>query len=254
MTTSNSERERANRLMAMGQMAANLAHEIRNPLGSMELYCSLLKKDLRETPATLDLAEQIHQGIRRLDRIISNCLQFTRDTIPKRKRFSGGKSLVVDAITYLRAEAEANAVEIRLLTDRDNGMIEVDPYLINQVIMNLGRNAIEASGLNSDASKRIVTIESIAEHGRWILTFSDSGPGIPVEDRERIFDPFFTTKTGGTGLGLAVVHSIVSAHNGTIQLQSVSPNGTKVIVEIGFEENQRKESIVTVSQECGGLE
>ncbi len=225
------DRERADRLMAMGQMAASLAHEIRNPLGSMELFCTLLKKDLAEQPTTLSLAEQIHQGIRRLDRIITNCLQFTRDMNPRRKEFHSVEELLAEAVTFLRAEGDSLGVAITVEHHADGSAVWLDPLLISQAVSNVLRNAIEAAGVSPERRSVHVRSELAAATG-WTLSVADSGPGISAELAERIFDPFFTTKSSGTGLGLAIVHSIVQAHGGRIEIRSDGESGTEVLLQI----------------------
>lgn len=217
------EEERAKRLMAMGEMAASLAHEIRNPLGSMELFCSLLKKDLKENPELHHLAEQIHKGIKTLDRIIANCLQFTRDVKPQRKSLDDIRAFLKECLESIRPRLTAANVAIEIETVGD-GEVNVDRYQIQQAVLNLvlnGLDAIEASGRPG----RIV-LRSEVKNGHWTLSISDNGVGIPTGDEEKIFDPFFTTKQSGTGLGLAVVHSIVNAHGGSVAVESRSNEGT----------------------------
>ena len=246
--TQTSEDERAKRLMAMGQMAASLAHEIRNPLGSMELFCTLLKKDLKQQPQLLVAAEQIHVGIRTLDRIISNCLQFTRDIIP-RKITCGDVTAMLDEVrTYVEPKAKELRVEL-VINNSGRGQIDLDSFLVNQVLVNLLINAVEAAGENKDAVPTVTVDSTLGETG-WLIAIQDNGRGISAEDQRQIFDPFFTTKQGGTGLGLTIVYSIVRAHGGTLEIES-SPAGTRA--EVRFPSGKAAESINSSAAEvqCG---
>lgn len=225
------ERERAKRLMAMGQMAASLAHEIRNPLGSMELYCSLLKQDLHDSPAALDLAEQIHSGIRRLDRIIGNCLQFSRDVVPKKKLLNDTSGLLAGALSDVKALSEASEVAVEF-AEQGGHEVSVDPFLVHQVLVNVVRNAVEAAAEKAEGPRNVSIFSDRSSALRWTLLVVDNGPGIGTEDCERVFDPFVSGKPGGTGLGLAIVHSIVKAHGGSVALRSKQQEGT--VVEIEF--------------------
>ncbi len=222
------EVDRERRLLAMGQMAASLAHEIRNPLGSMELFLGALKKDLEAQPNALKLAEQIHLGIKTLDRVVSNCLQFAREITPQRKTVGDITPLFGQVLEYIKPKASAAGVHVEVKIDV-TGPVEIDTYFLGQALLNLSLNAVEAveSRLRKDkAAPNVVEIESQLLPASWQITIRDSGVGIPAENQERMFDPFFTTKEKGTGLGLAITHAIVTAHNGTIEV--VTGDGTKL--------------------------
>lgn len=221
--------ERAQRLMAMGEMAASLAHEIRNPLGSMELYCTLLKKDLQAQPGALALAEQIHQGIRTLDRIITNSLQFSRDITPKLARVENVQELLDETLAFATARAEN--VDLVCKTEGE-GPVYVDRYLVTQALLNVVLNGVDAAAASGQRGRVTIT-STVGANGEWRVSVHDNGRGIGEADYARIFDPFFTTKKGGTGLGLPIVHSIVTAHQGTIAIESSEANGTNVIISWG---------------------
>lgn len=208
--------ERAKRLMAMGQMAASLAHEIRNPLGSMELYCTLLKKDLHDRPELLSLADQVHIGIKTLDRIISNCLQFSRGIEPKREPLPSLLPVFESVAAMVRAKADG--VQIEIEADA-SAPVCLDSYLFKQALCNLVLNAAEAAK-DGAASPAVKLTGKVDQRGGVEVEVLDNGPGIPAENLKEIFEPFFTTKRGGTGLGMAVVLSIVTAHGGTITIEN----------------------------------
>src|SRR5258708_1698862 len=111
----------------------------------MELFCTLLKKDLADQPQSLGLAEQIHLGIRTLDRIISNCLQFARDISPKRRPLPDVAPLIDEAVSYVQGKAQSLQVAIER-NSSGSGHVCIDPYLLNQVLLNLLMNAVEAAG------------------------------------------------------------------------------------------------------------
>jgi signal transduction histidine kinase len=226
------EQERAKRLIAMGQMAASLAHEIRNPLGSMELYCTLLKRDLENQPSSFQLAEQIHSGIKILDRIITSCLQFARDLVPRVKCLEDTAELFREVRTCVQARAEKNGVAVEF-EEAGSCPVFADPYLVGQALVNVVLNAIEAitESPAPAAAPRVLVRSGRLDPQRWLLQVIDNGPGITKEEQDKVFDPFFSTKDGGTGLGLAIVHSIVSAHQGTISINSEVGQGTTVEFE-----------------------
>jgi signal transduction histidine kinase len=226
--------ERSKRLIAMGEMAASLAHEIRNPLGSMELYCSLLKKDLSGEAKLLSLAEHIHSGIKSLDRIITSCLQFARDHQPRCILVSDVKTMLSETIKGVSSRASSSGVQFVSEYIGQN-KIYVDPYLISQAILNLLINALDAVNSCDSTQDRFVKLTSdTSQEGIWVVKVMDNGQGIPLENQEKIFDPFYTTKCDGTGLGLAIVHSIVSAHGGQIEIESNFKDGTTVTIKIPY--------------------
>lgn len=224
--------EQGQRLIAMGQMAASLAHEIRNPLGSMELFCSLLKKDLAEQPEALNLAEQIHAGIRRLNHIITNCLQFSRDLKPKYKELTDSAAFIREVVGFIKPQAEAAEITIRL-EESSEAPAWVDAHQLQQALVNILLNAVEAFQTQQADGERLIEIKStVSSDGQWCLTISDNGIGMSEEDASHVFDPFYSTKERGTGLGLSVVYSIINAHNGSISIASRPGKGTIVSVEL----------------------
>lgn len=222
------EAERAQRLIAMGEMAATLAHEIRNPLGSMELFCSLLKKDLNENSQSLHYAEQIFQGIKNLERIINNSLQFSKDNRVKRKVCPSIEQFLTQAISYTQDKIEKLAVEVFTEIKGEQNQVQFDPYLLNQALINLIQNAVEAA---AEGENKIVKIswENFLDQSFQIV-IADSGTGIKDDEINKIFDPFYTTKTNGTGLGLPVSHSIIQSHGGSLDIESKLGLGTRVVL------------------------
>lgn len=235
------EANRNDRLRAMGEMAAGIAHEIRNPMGGIELFASLLKKDLSGDPEKGKLADHIVSGIRNLDRIISSLLLFAKSPEPSKSRCDLAALLdTILASTEIQSTAGEKINIVKNYTaDAAQGM--GDGELLQQVFVNFIRNALQA--MPDGGTLTLGIEESAAEdtdslNRRYVtLTVRDSGTGIAPADRENIFNPFFTTRDKGTGLGLAIAHNIVKAHQGTIDVESEPGKGTAFIVRLPLWEN-----------------
>jgi signal transduction histidine kinase len=215
---------REERLQAMGLMAAELAHEIRNPLGSLALYAGMLVEDLQPQPAQLDLATRLQDSVQRLNLLVTNTLTFSRDLVPK--------PAVIRLRTFwedARKTAglpESVAWENRVPTE---ATWAADPDLLRQVATNLLQNAVKAMDDCEHPKLQVHgRLETVDGARHWQLILEDNGCGIPAEDLSRIFDPFYSTFGGGTGLGLAVSHRILVAHGGLLYLESQVDHGTKV--------------------------
>lgn len=230
--------DRQKRLMAMGQMAASLAHEIRNPLGSMEIYCSLLRRELTDQPNNFKLVEQILKGIRNLERVVANSLQFARDVRITRREIRDKRAYLKEALGYVSPVAQERGVLIELISNNSKTDV-ADPSQLQQVIINLLLNAIDAVDLRNrllqkpeeDGNCALVKLtEQTLENGDWQIRIIDRGIGIEPEHLDRIFDPFFSTKSNGTGLGMSVAYSIVKAHKGEIAIESEANCGTTVTI------------------------
>ncbi len=215
---------REERLEAMGRMAAELAHEIRNPLGALNLYIGMLKQDLAGQEGPLDLVRKLQDDVGRLNRVVSNTLTFSRDLHPKPQPLDlhAFWNEALGTATLAEGAAWENRIpkKARWLAD---------PDLLRQVALNLLQNAWRAT---EGQAKPRVTLRAAEEELEgtlhWHLALKDNGCGIPSDDLTRVFDPFFTTFGGGTGLGLAVCHRIVVAHGGLLFLESEPGKGTTV--------------------------
>jgi len=215
---------REDRLAAMGRMAAELAHEIRNPLGSLALFSGMLVEDLADQEGPLELARKMQEGVGRLNRVVGNTLSFSRDLQPK----EGAVALRSFWEEALRSATLAEAVPW------DNQIPEQatwkgDPDLLRQVAQNLLQNATRAVEDTPVPRILLAAVEERLESQRcWHLTLTDNGCGIPAETLSKVFDPFFSTFGGGTGLGLAVCHRIIVAHGGLLFIESQAGRGTTV--------------------------
>ena len=224
--------QRRNRLAAMGEMVGRIAHEIRNPLGSIELFASMLRRDLNDAPGLRGYAEHISSSVHMMNRLLTNLLLYTKPDCSHGERHET-EALMLDALT-LAAHAVAGArVDIRLDVDSAASRIWCDAGQMKQVLLNLILNSIHAmpDGGTLTLSARL-TEEAVPGGAGVCLSVSDTGVGIPAAQRSRIFDPFFTTRDEGTGLGLAIVHAIVEGHRGRIDVDSVEGRGTTFTIAL----------------------
>jgi signal transduction histidine kinase len=224
--------ERRNRLAALGEMAAGLAHEIRNPLGGIQLYASMLAQDVADRPESLQTVRKISDGVRRLEALVGQVLQFSREIAAQPEPVDLA-DLVAQAVELASARKTRAAVEF--VTRGEPGRhVLVDPLLMGQAILNLLLNAAEAI---EPAARGKVTVRfrrppEDSDAKQFHLSVTDSGKGIPHDVLDRIFNPFFTTKDTGTGLGLAIVHRIVEAHDGMILATNEPGGGAKFEIRI----------------------
>jgi len=210
--------ERDERLRAMGEMAARIAHEIKNPLGSMKLYLSMVLRG-RMGDKEKDHVNSVVFGINTIDRIINNLLSYTRPkTIVLRKaRLAKGIRETLDFMSVSIGGKEITIVFNSLYDDES----WYDPDLIKLAFMNFISNAIEAI-----VDKGTITI-TISEEGKYVVAvFADTGCGMNEETRRNIFNPFFTTKDKGVGLGLFIAHNVIKAHDGYVEVESAEGKGS----------------------------
>jgi len=218
--------QRKERLAAMGELIGRIAHEIRNPLGSVELFASMLQRDLGEQSDAKRYAQQISQAVQSMDRLLSNLLLYTRP-VRLARGWHMAESLIDESIK-LAAHAMTKApVDIRVDISQETHSIWCHDGQLKQVLVNLVLNAIQAM-----PNGGVLAISLCQEPPQTLgmpavrLAVRDSGIGIDPAHRSRIFDPFFSTKDEGTGLGLAIVYSIVDAHQGRIDVDSTVGLGT----------------------------
>lgn len=224
--------QRRNRLEAMGQMVGSIAHEIRNPLGSVELFASMLRKDLRDQPQLQAYAEHISMAVKSMDRLLSNLLVYTRPNCSK-LRWQDTERLLRDVLTLASHAMSQAAITVRCHVDPLVPQLWCDGPKMKQVLLNLVLNAVQAMPEGGVLTLSATVVPGHI-HGTTDaqLTVTDTGIGIPPEVQSRVFDPFFTTKDHGTGLGLAIVHALVEAHHGRIDLVSSPGRGTSFILTL----------------------
>jgi signal transduction histidine kinase len=205
--------KRADRLSAIGQLSASLAHEIRNPLASIDGAANLIESPQTSNEMRAGSFAIIHKEIQRLNRLLTNLLDFARPRKPEFQTMEPGR--LFDAIINLTGHsAEQKGISISKDVSSSAPAFECDPEQMKQVILNLTINAVQAM---TDPGQ--VVLAAHQNGASVVITVRDQGPGIPAKDLDKIFDPFFTTKDAGTGLGLSVVHQIVTQHGGTVTAQ-----------------------------------
>jgi signal transduction histidine kinase len=209
------ERIRLERLAAMGEMAMELAHEIRNPLGSIELYASMLEGEY---------ADQIVTSVRLLNHSVTNVLQFGKPIVPAPQGISVNR-LLEGIRAFLQPVAQQK--QIRIATDCEMDCFAVADYeLLHRMLLNLVLNALRETPKDGT-----VSLKGHVAGSDVFIAVEDSGPGIQEERLARIFDPMFSTSREGCGLGLPIVKRIVESHNGTITVSS-SARGTEFVISL----------------------
>jgi signal transduction histidine kinase len=226
--------QRRDRLAAMGEMIGRIAHEIRNPLGSIELFASLLRRELGEnTPGTL-YAEQISQAVRAMDGLLANLLVYTKP-VRTPHAWHPAESLILDSLSLAAHAISRVPVDIRLDLDPGIPSIWCHEGQMKQVLLNLIVNGVQAMPSGGVLTIRLEQDEARTLGGPAVrLTVRDSGTGIDPAHRSRLFDPFFTTKEEGTGLGLAIVYAIVEAHHGRIDVESAVGQGAAFVIVLPY--------------------
>jgi signal transduction histidine kinase len=223
----NRELARRERLAALGEMATGVAHEIRNPLGGIQLFASLLHKDLAELPRAQTLARKISTGVDSLNHIVGDILDFAGQHEPD--RYQTSLAQIVDAALDIAA---ARGHEAAVRFERDVSIDQYDIYAdrsqMERVLLNILHNAVEGSP--PDGAVRVWA--EVGDDGAVAVHVDDAGPGIAPEAVDRIFNPFFTTKDTGTGLGLAICHRIVESHGGWIRATNRPGCGARFSVHV----------------------
>ncbi|MFZ5864115.1 MAG: two-component system sensor histidine kinase NtrB [Nitrospirota bacterium] len=219
------------RLASVGELAAGLAHEIRNPLASISGAMEVLQQDLRLEGEPGALMGIVLRETERLDGLIGQFLLYARPASP-RKRSCDLARLIRETLALLRTHHDFRpAVEVREHLSDSPVWVQADANQIRQVVWNLVLNALQAMPEGGQLSVRLRAVA--AERGPVVhLTVGDTGHGIKPEDLPRMFVPFFTTKTGGSGLGLAIVHRIVEEHRGQVDVHSEWNKGTRITVTL----------------------
>ena len=234
---------RTDRLAAMGEMAAEIAHEIRNPLGSIELFVTTLKRDLEGFSELQILADHISSGVRSMNNIISNLLLFIKPQQKPEFRIIDIRSPLNESLLFSRDLVKANS-NIEVITDYSSEPLAVngDTELLKQVCLNLILNAVQA--MPDGGSLAIYTNKlNGGQKGSNLveIRICDTGTGVSGTDISKIFDPFFTTKKKGTGLGLAIVHNILKLHGGDIDIESSEGKETVCTVTLPLWEGENGE-------------
>ncbi len=226
LTESHAQLRRADRLAALGQIAAGLAHEIRNPLAGIKGALGIVVTKVAHGTPEAEFAGIAATEVERLDELVQEFLTYARPRAPELKAVPLG-DVVEHVLLLLRPEAEQAGVVLVHEAREPLPDTQMDPEQIRQVLFNVVLNGIQVSPPSGEI--RIMTFRS---GGQAVVQVTDQGPGIPPEHLARIFDPFFTTKPHGTGLGLAISQRIVEAHQGDIDVRNAPGGGA--VVRIGL--------------------
>jgi two-component system sensor histidine kinase HydH len=220
------EVETSQRLASLGRLAAGVAHEIRNPLSSIKGFATYFRERYKEIPEDQRTAEIMIQEVDRLNRVISQLLDFARP-LTINKRSTPLQGIIQHSLKMIEGQAREKNIKISTGLLPEIKEISIDPDKINQVLLNLYLNAIEAMEKGGALSVDVLWDE---DSQRTMIRVSDSGVGISKNDLIHVFDPYFTTKQSGTGLGLAIVHKIVESHRGEVRVESETGKGTTVTI------------------------
>lgn len=248
-TYENSQKlKRAEQLASLTTLAAGVAHEIKNPLGSISIYIQLIEKIIKKnidnsSQCFLELKDYcaiIKEEIGRLEDTINSFL-FSVRKLELNLEETNINSLILSTIDFLKYEIENNNINIEIKFDRDNLITRIDERYIKQSLINIIQNAIDSIlEKNEKNYKKEIQIKLKTADNFALITIEDNGMGIKEELLSKIFEPYFTTKRHGTGLGLTNVARIIEAHNGNINIESEYKKGTKVIIKLPLmQENQK---------------
>ena len=226
----NRQLRRRERLVALGELAAGVAHEIRNPLGGIRLFASLLARDLVDRPESLRVVDKIVQGVASLESIVTGILDFARppEPVPGHVRMD---TLVREVAELAAPRIERANVKVEVAPSLGGVWLITDGRLLQRALLNLLLNAIEAAGHGDQPGEVLLDLAEVSEE-HAVLEVRDNGPGIAPELLDRIFNPFFTTKDTGTGLGLAIVHQIVESLGGSIRAGNRTEGGAVFAIRL----------------------
>ncbi|EEF24597.1 two component histidine kinase, putative [Ricinus communis] len=227
------EMRRREQLAALGEAAAVIAHEIRNPLGIIKTSSQLVAQRTYLAPPDERLLGFVLDEVGRIDRLVTEVLDYVRPNRPT-MRLALLDGIVRKAIDFMMPELEKRNITANVEL-ADHIAVDADADQIHQVIINLVLNAMEAM---PEGGALTVKVEADQETTEAVLTVADTGIGMEPDVVHRMFDPFFTTKTKGTGLGLAKVLSVIEHHGGAITCTSALENGTSIVIRLPLKQKK----------------
>jgi signal transduction histidine kinase len=225
---------RADRLASIGEMAAGIAHEIKNPLAGIAGVIQVLKKDLPAGDQKKAVLDEVLSQVERMDKAVRNLLAFARPPEPRMSQVDINQ-LIDKLLDFLAPQFTKHSIAAERHFETEIPRLTLDPDLFQQALINIALNAIQAM---PEGGKFIVETRAIkpgdGSPGSIQITFNDTGRGITLENRSRIFNPFFTTRQQGTGLGLSITQRIIEQHNGKISVTSVPGQGASFLIDFPY--------------------
>ncbi len=222
--------QQTEKLLALGQLAAGVAHEINNPLGVILCHTDILQEELAENESARQDVRTIERHARTCQKIVADLLNFARSRKARRSPTEINR-LLEESLAMLATHLRHGSFRLDLELAADLPVLEVDPDRLRQVFVNIAMNAVQAGG-ESGGELRVKS--SLAENGKTVIIMEDNGEGIDEAALPRIFDPFFTTKEPGqgTGLGLSISHAIVHEHGGSLRAENTPEGWTRFTIEL----------------------
>lgn len=217
---------RADRLSALGELSAGMAHEIRNPLASIRGTAEILRDGIDQGDKRFEFAEILVKEVDRLEGVVRDFLNFARPSATAENAIPICDALQ-EVVTLTRQQAIKNNIDIVVNNPDGQKMVSGDFEQYKQAFLNLVLNALQVM---PDGGEVRISCQDVGDVVR--ITFADNGPGIPEELHDRIFNPFYTTRSDGTGLGLAITHRIIDGHGGKLSVISSPGSGANFIVEL----------------------
>jgi len=229
------ERERLrDRLAAVGEMAAAIAHEVKNPLAGIEVMAGLLRRKAPDAPEAQSVLTDIINEAKMANAIVQEVLEFVRP-IRLQVEHTGVAEAVQAAVQLADTKAQRGGIHVEVNVPQGLPLIQGDQHQLTQLFTNLLMNAYEAmngEGRVRFAARAIHVDDGLDGRDAVVVEVADEGPGMPPDVADRVFNPFFTTKAQGSGLGLAIVRKIVDAHDGSIDLETAPGRGTVIRVTL----------------------
>jgi PAS domain S-box-containing protein len=225
------EIELSRRLAAIGRLTSGVAHEVKNPINAIVVHLEVLRQKLQQIdPQTRRHLDIIGSEIQRLDRVVQTLVDFTRPVELQLKDLDLRK-LVEDVSVLASPDAARQNVRIENLPSTELLPVRIDSDLVKQALLNVVLNGVQAM-----ADGGVLTIRSQSDNGSAIVEVRDQGPGIPAEIRDKIFNLYFTTKKAGSGIGLAMTYRVMQLHNGALEFDSISGEGTSFRLQLPLQE------------------
>ena len=226
--------ERASHLASMGELAAGLAHEIKNPIAGIKGALEIIKHRTNSDDPQIEIFDEILVQIDKIHNIIQDLLSYSK---PKeiKKRPANPNNCIIDAIKLAQPQIQKKDIQIAFARLKDDIQIMMDEDKVQEVMLNLLLNSIAAIERKGEISIQL----KIDNNNMLEITVSDDGRGIKAEHLSQVFNPFFTTRKKGTGLGLSICKKIIDAHQGSIQVTSQEEKGTTFIIQVPIRQSEQ---------------